>query len=106
MPHQHHAYKDRTWSVQPEAETLLREILGERLARCPRAVDFEQRLLDGTAVRLRDILDHLTFGDDLTQRRLERAGWVCIQDVWRHSGGYFPEFIRSDGPATCWFRVE
>ncbi|WP_156029855.1 hypothetical protein [Sphingomonas sp. URHD0057] len=102
----HSSYKNRNWSTQPAAETLLRQLLDERLGRCPPARQFGTALLAGTGVRLRDILDHMTFDDDLTVERIERAGWVGADGVWEHPGGYFPAFVRRSGPLTSWFRVE
>lgn len=100
------AYKDRSWTSQPLAEATLQQLLRDRLASCPPAQAFSTSLLEGTGVRLRDILDHLTFDDDFTAERIESAGWTMADDVWRHDGGYFPEFIRRPGPPTAWFRVE
>lgn len=102
----HSSYKDRSWKVEPAAEALLQQILTERLAHCPDADRFRQHLLDQTAVRLRDIIDHVTFDDDVTRRRLEQAGWAGEGGVWRHAGGYFPEFVRRPGTPVTWFRVE
>lgn len=102
----HDAYKDRSWSVQPAAENFLQDILQERLGRCPEAERFRVQLLDRTGVRLRDILDHLTFDDDVTAARLKEAGWVGEGDIFRHPGGYFPEFVRRSGIETTYFRVE
>src|SRR4051794_1502732 len=103
---QHRLYKDRSWSVQSDAEALLREILEERLEQCVEARAFSGALLAGTGVRLRDILDHLTFYDHVTAERIQRAGWVESGGAWEHPGGYFPAFVRRPGPSATWFRVE
>jgi hypothetical protein len=102
----HHRYKDRRWAVHPDAEALLWQMIGERLARCPEALGFAQALHEGAAVRLRDIVDHVTFDDDWTARNIVRAGWVERDGVWKHSGGYFPAFVRQSSTPIVWFRVE
>lgn len=102
----HMGYKDRSWSVQPAAEALLRRLLNERLERCPAATGFAQSLLGNTGVRLRDIVDHLTFDDEQTAERLAEAGWTERDRIWEHPGGYFPAFVRRAGAPATWFRVE
>ena len=49
MRHDH--YKDRSWTVQPEAENLLWSILAERLEQCPAGLAFSQTLHEASAIR-------------------------------------------------------
>ena len=41
----HSAYRDRTWSVQPDAERFFREQLDTALESCPPAADYAEALL-------------------------------------------------------------
>lgn len=106
MTTSHNRRHNRLWTTEPEAEALLWTILEDRLARSPHAEAFRQRLLRQTGVRLRDILDHLTFDDDQLEQSIERAGWRRGETAWIHPGGYFPAFVRRDGADESWFMVE
>lgn len=103
---EHRKPKDRVWSLQPAAEALVWQVLAERLEDCPGAIAFSQTLHERAGIRLRDLLDHLTFDDDATAGRIERAGWVEHDGAWQNAEGYFPAFVRRSGRATTWFRVE
>lgn len=104
----HSAYRDRTWSVQPDAERFFRERLDSALAACPPAADYAEALLERAGVRLRDIIDHVEFDDSTLIGPLEEAGWKPIAgDVWVNSTGSFPPFVRRSGGGTRFaFRVE
>lgn len=96
----------REWKTHPAAEELLQGVLEEALRRSPEAADFRDRLLAGTAVRLRDILDHVTFADPALGPDLERHGWQPLGGgVYRHDGGMFPDFVSGDHLAVA-FRVD
>lgn len=62
----HLTYRDRNWAPQPDAEAPLRGWLGERLARNPAAAAFAGALMQGTAIRLHDLVDHVVFADTAT----------------------------------------
>lgn len=94
------------WTVQPQAEALLQEALADSLSRSPQAEAFRRRLLDGAGVRLRDILDHLTFAEPGFPERLQACGWRReAAGLWRHPLGYFPDFLEAGGLAVA-FRCE
>jgi hypothetical protein len=102
----HLAYRDRNWEPQPVAEATFRDWLDERLGRNAAAADFKEALLKGTAVRLRDLVDHVVFRDDDTRAAIEAAGWAeAERGVWRNPGGLFPPFI-AGAAETIWLRVE
>jgi hypothetical protein len=95
------------WERQPDAEALLRAEIGRRLDRVPNAQLYADRLLASCGVRLRDIVDHLTFDDDRTPGLIEAEGWEPRGDgVWENPQGWFPAFVRCPGETGLWFRVE
>lgn len=102
----HLAYRDRNWQPQPDAEAAVRGWLGERLARNPAAAAFAEALMQGTAIRLRDLVDHVVFADDTTRAAIEAAGWAEAEPgVWRNPAGLFPPFLAGEAE-TVWLRVE
>lgn len=102
----HTAYKDRIWDRQPVGEQLLHELI-EGARRASSELDcYGRRLIDSTGVRLRDIVDHLVFGDSSLVDRIELAGWVAGSDgVWRNAEGLFPALIAGER-TEVWLRVE
>jgi hypothetical protein len=107
---QHLAYRDRAWTVQPDAETALAALLEEALAENRALADWSSRLLEGAGVRLRDILDHVRLPAGRAQA-MAQAGWrpeseVSGGEIWRNSTGWFPDLVVADGPAELWFRAE
>ncbi len=102
----HLAYRDREWSVQPAAEATLRRRLDAGLMRNRTAAAFRETLLERTAIRLRDLLDHVEFAGDEARADLEAAGWAEAEaGVWRNPTGLFPPHRRT-GRDIFWFRVE
>ena len=102
----HLAYRDRDWQPQPDAEATFRQWLAERLARNPVASAFAEALMEGTAIRLRDLVDHVVFADTQTRAAIEAAGWSEAEPgVWRNPAGLFPPFLAGDAE-TVWLRVE
>lgn len=95
------------WERQPDAETLLRTEIERRLDAVPAARDYAERLLAACGVRLRDIVDHLTFSDAGFVARFEAEGWEARGDgVWEHPRGHFPALVRCDAGEGLYFRVE
>lgn len=95
------------WERQPGAEALLRAEIDDRLAALPALADYAARLHATCGVRLRDIVDHLTFDGEGTPALIEAEGWEPHgEGVWEHPGGYFPGFVRQPGGKGLWFRVE
>ncbi len=102
----HLAYRDRNWAPQPDAEATFRGWLSERLARNPAAAAFAGALHQGTAIRLRDLVDHVVFADTVTRAAIEAAGWAEAEPgVWRNPAGLFPPFAAGE-TETVWLRVE
>jgi hypothetical protein len=102
----HLAYRDRDWQPQPDAEATLRGWLAERVARNAAASAFAAALLEGTAIRLRDLVDHVVFADTATRESIEAAGWSEAEaGVWRNPDGLFPPFV-AGAAETVWLRVE
>ncbi|MEQ5787189.1 hypothetical protein J3454_04715 [Erythrobacter sp. NFXS35] len=102
----HLAYRDRDWAPQPHADTTLREWLESRLARNDDAAALASRLMEGAAIRLRDLVDHVVFTQLATRTAIEAAGWAQSEPgVWRNPAGMFPPFVAGDAEAV-WLRVE
>jgi len=102
----HLAYRDREWTAQPDAEAALRGWIADALARNAAADAFRERLLDGCAIRLRDIVDHVQFADDATPARIQSAGWhEDAAGVWRNPTGLFPAYVQGHRDIV-WLRVE
>jgi hypothetical protein len=102
----HLAYRDRNWAPQPDAEAAFRSWLEARLGRNAAAAAFAQALHDGTAIRLRDLVDHVTFADPATRDTIAAAGWSEAEaGVWRNPDGMFPPFVAGEAE-TVWLRVE
>ena len=100
-------YKDRTWLPQPEAETVLSDHIETLIQTCPKAKAFRRNLRENCGIRLRDVIDHISFQDRNLIARLEKAGWSKVSDnVWSNPNGLFPEFVRDDTIPTIWMRVE
>lgn len=94
------------WQRLPLAEQALRRALRDVLGRCSAAASFEQWLLTSTAVRLRDIVDHIAIADERDFGDFADAGWSETKNgEWRNSGGLFPAVVRHSRPAI-WLRVE
>lgn len=102
----HLAYRDRDWQPQPDAEATFRGWLAERLARNEAAAAFAQALHEGSAIRLRDLVDHVVFADHATRDAIGAAGWSEAEPgVWRNPRGMFPPFLAGEAE-TVWLRVE
>lgn len=95
------------WVPQPDAEVFLAEILDSALSRCAAARSFSYALRDRCAVRLRDIIDHVVFNNPGWNEPLESAGWQRMPDgVYRHSKGYFPDFVPGSVATGIAFRTD
>jgi hypothetical protein len=106
MAQAHMAYRDRSWAPQPDAEAALRDWLAAGLARNAEAAGFAGRLMEGTAIRLRDLVDYVSFAAEGISGELEAAGWAQAEPgVWRNATGLFPPHVRGDAD-IIWLRVE
>jgi hypothetical protein len=102
----HLAYRDREWTPQPDAEATFREWLSASLAENAAAGSLEKALLDGAAIRLRDLVDHVVFSDQRTLDTIEPAGWAQAEPgVWRNPTGLFPPFVAGND-RIVWLRIE
>ncbi|MFN9543186.1 MAG: hypothetical protein ACK59B_08370, partial [Alphaproteobacteria bacterium] len=99
---------EKDWTIQPDAEAMLRAALQAWLASVPPAGAFARKLLGGCGVRLRDLLDHVSYEQaDAHIDALCSVGWKARSSgVHAHDEGYFPELVQRPGPMTVWFRVE
>lgn len=95
------------WTRQPEAEAFLAEVLKGALEQCAEAKAFSQALLNTCGVRLRDIIDHITFNNPDWHAGLEAAGWAAMPGgVLRHPKGYFPDFVPGPENIGVAFRTD
>ncbi|MEE4155269.1 MAG: hypothetical protein V2I27_14015 [Erythrobacter sp.] len=102
----HLEYRDREWMPQPGAEATLRHWLKENLAENPAAGKLERSLMEGAAIRLRDLVDHVVFADPDTRFAIEAAGWAEAEPgIWRNPAGMFPPFLAGE-QQTVWLRIE
>ncbi|MFO0451743.1 MAG: hypothetical protein ACK52I_24340 [Pseudomonadota bacterium] len=102
----HADYRDRSWTPQPAAEGAWRRFLTEALAGNRRAAALADQLHATTAVRLRDVVDHVVIADRAALERLEGAGWSRRADgVLVNPTGEFPEVVPGDA-TVVWLRVE
>lgn len=102
----HLAYRDREWSAQPTADAALRRWVDAALERNAAAEEFRRRLLAGTAIRLRDIVDHLVVPDADAVADLAEAGWAETEPgIWKNPTGLFPAVVLGERHAV-WLRVE
>jgi hypothetical protein len=72
---------------------------------CPQAKEFAQRLLQETAIRLIDIVDHLILAEDAMLATLTAAGWSQDGTVFRNPAGQFPPVLRGNR-SVIMIRVE
>ena len=98
---------DRIWTTQPRAESIVRRLLDDALARVPDARAFSDRLASDLGVRVRDILDHFVLPTASMQSELEDAGWVDDgEGAWRNSTGMFPAVLLGGSELVVGFKVE
>jgi hypothetical protein len=97
----------RDWSPEPEAEAIVSRLLNDVLQACPDAVAYKNRLHELCGVRLRDLLDHITFDDEAFVPEIEKCGWTRYsKDVWRNDNGLFPDFVKNGPERKIAFRCE
>lgn len=97
--------KDRIWRPQAAAERALARLLDAAHAANPAATAFASRLLKDTAIRTRDIVDHLTLPGSECEPFLS-VGWARTgEGVLRNVEGNFPPIVPS-ADAVVWLRVE
>lgn len=95
------------WKVEPKAEKFLNGVLEAAYQSCPKAKEFADYMLDTIAVRVRDILDHITFSDPNLISVLNENGWTSENNsVFKNPSGLFPEFVLKEGRQKVCFKVE
>ena len=95
-----------SWRPEPAAEAFVATLLASALERCEPAGGYARRLLELSAVRLRDVVDHLSPADATTWRRAHELGWrPAGAGMLRHADGLFPDLV-DDGRAFVAIRTE
>jgi hypothetical protein len=93
------------WDRQVQAQEAYLGAVTRVIDACPQAKVFAQRLLQETAIRLIDIVDHLILADEAMLATLKAAGWSQDGAVLRNSAGLFPPVL-SGKRSVIMIRVE
>ena len=94
------------WERQPEAEALVRALVGAFLEKNQSAAAFAEKLSEEAGVRLVDLVDYLAVpATDAMRARLDFAGFARDEaasgvEAFVHSGGIFPRIVLRDGSAS------
>lgn len=100
------SYKDMQWERQPLAEQVYSRWLADFLARSPAAASFADRLLGRTAIRMRDLCDHLVIADGAAFGLFENGGWKTpVEEAIANPTGLFPP-VMSGAKDSLFMRVE
>ena len=96
------------WKTEERAELFLSKILQKAYTECPHAQIFADHLRNEIAIRLRDILDHITFSNPDLIPELEAHGWATEgnSSIYRNESGIFPAFVYKEGTRKVAFKVE
>ena len=91
---------DAAWRPQPQAASLIDELVTSIVAECPFVARLTERMGAETGTRLIDWIDHVSYPhDDTLANRLERVGFVSdsaaddVGQAWSHPGGLFPQVL-------------
>lgn len=97
-----------TWSIQPEAERLIRRYFDQALRSCPAAAQFQKAILDNCGVRLRDLLDHIDIpASGVSTDEIQEKGWQADElGLFRNASGFFPTITRGGSTLKIYFKVE
>lgn len=97
-----------TWSVQPQAEAIVKRYFRLALESCPEAAAFQQTILEQCGVRLRDLLDHLVIPASQTSaQELHNYGWqLDAHGLLRNTSGFFPTITQGGAKVKVYFKVE
>jgi hypothetical protein len=93
------------WERQVQAQEAYLGTITRLMEASPQTKAFAQRLLQETAIRLIDIVDHLILADDAMLATLAAAGWRQDGKVLRNPTGQFPQVL-SGGRSVIMIRVE
>ena len=96
------------WKIEEQAELFLSQIMKKAYEECPNAQNFANLIHNEIAIRLRDILDHITFSTQELIPDLEAHGWVAKGNsgIYRNESGIFPAFVYETGTRKVAFKVE
>ncbi|GDX46644.1 hypothetical protein LBMAG24_19720 [Bacteroidota bacterium] len=96
------------WKNEEQAEFFLNETLQKAYKECPSARNFADLIHNEIAIRLRDIIDHITFSHQDLIPGLEANGWKedGNSGIYRNESGIFPAFIYEKGTRKVAFKVE
>ena len=96
------------WKNEEQAEFFLNETLQKAYKECPSARNFADLIHNEIAIRLRDIIDHITFSHRDLIPGLEANGWKedGNSGIYRNESGIFPAFVYEKGTRKVVFKVE
>jgi hypothetical protein len=75
------------WERQVQAQEAYLATIARLLEASPQTKAFADKLLQETAIRLMDIVDHLVLADDALLATLKAAGWSQDGTVLRNPAG-------------------
>ncbi|WP_340077376.1 hypothetical protein [Leptobacterium sp. I13] len=95
------------WKIETEAESFLSQAMEKIYEACPEGKKYADYMLDKVAVRMRDILDHVTFNDSSLIPYMEAKGWISSDGkIFKNESGLFPAFVLKEGSEQVYFKVE
>ncbi|MEM9081949.1 MAG: hypothetical protein AAGB34_00015 [Planctomycetota bacterium] len=103
--------QESEWVPQPAAQSLVNGLVARFLERSPHSRELADRMINETATRLIDFVDHIEIGfgeecvDKLGGVGFVREGAASFGEVWVHHGGLFPKIIVRSGELTRVIRV-
>lgn len=89
---------DFNWTVHPESEQLVDELIAQAIERSPQLADLDQTLRKETSTQLINWLDHIA-GPVSTEELIDKGfvnGHLTKQGIWRHPGAQLPAIIPGD----------
>jgi hypothetical protein len=93
------------WERQVQAQEAYLATIARLLEASPQTKAFADKLLQETAIRLIDIVDHLILAEDAMLATLTAAGWSQDGTVFRNPAGQFPPVLRGNR-SVIMIRVE
>lgn len=88
------AYSDRQWSPQPRSESVFETFLDAALRSNERMKMFADAMLGETAIRLRDIVDHVVTSSRMND--FSEAGWSGDERALSNTEGMFPDILAGE----------
>jgi hypothetical protein len=82
------------WKCQPQAESLLLNLLSDAIQGSPTIQKLQEGLLKETSTRLFDWIDHFqSRPSSYLIEKLEAAGFECTNQVYAHPGAQLPKVV-------------